>query len=180
MQFAMNACIQGLCDSNLEQTLYDWMPGYKFGTWVGNRVFGRDMGSWGEMLEGTADLFSGGRASAGLKASQRATGTLSIVDDARDVARGRGRSQQRLRELANDPKLGSAERGWIRQEINSIERGTRESIRRPPGKQLAHARGREAAKGYDHVDSPSQLQDRQLHRLQHKYDDFGRKNTERP
>jgi hypothetical protein len=88
MQFAMNACIQGLCDSNLEQTLYDWMPGYKFGTWVGNRVFGRDMGTWGEMLEGTADLFSGGRASAGLKASQRATGTLSIVDDAGDTARG--------------------------------------------------------------------------------------------
>ncbi len=48
----------------------------------------------------------------------------------------------------------------------------------PPGKDLAHERGREAAKGYDY--SNSNLQDRDLHRLQHKYDDFGRANVERP
>ncbi len=35
------------------------------------------------------------------------------------------------------------------QELNSIERGQRSRIRNPPGKQLAHTRGREAAKGYD-------------------------------
>jgi hypothetical protein len=64
--------------------------------------------------------------------------------------------------------------------MNAIERGTRDSIRNPPGKDLAHSRGREAAKGYDHVESPSHLQDRDLHRLQHKFDDFGRKNRERP
>jgi hypothetical protein len=83
-----------------------------------------------------------------------------------------------LRELANDDKLGSADRGWIKQELNSIDRGQRSSIRNPPGKDLAHERGREAAKGYDY--SHSNLQDRDLHRLQHKYDDFGRANAERP
>jgi hypothetical protein len=44
------------------------------------------------MLEGTADLFSGGRASAGLKASQRAGNALGIVDEAgsaRVVEQGR-------------------------------------------------------------------------------------------
>lgn len=91
---------------------------------------------------------------------------------------GRAGKQARLRELANDDKLGSADRGWINQEMNSIERGQRSTIRNPPGKDLAHERGREAAKGYDY--SHSNLQDRDLHRLQHKYDDFGRTNTERP
>ena len=38
--------------------------------------------------------------------------------------------------------------------------------------------GREAAKGYDY--RHSNLQDRDLHRTQHKYDDFGRANAERP
>ncbi|MCH4829757.1 polymorphic toxin type 8 domain-containing protein, partial [Flavobacterium columnare] len=31
-----------------------------------------------------------------------------------------------------------------------IERGNRKSIRNPPGKDLAHERGREAAKGYSY------------------------------
>lgn len=91
---------------------------------------------------------------------------------------GRSGKQSRLRELENDDKLGKADRGWIRQEINSIERGQRSSIRNPPGKDLAHERGREAAKGYGY--KHSNLQDRDLHRLQHKYDDFGRANKERP
>ncbi|MFO1217588.1 MAG: RHS repeat-associated core domain-containing protein [Burkholderiaceae bacterium] len=90
---------------------------------------------------------------------------------------GRAGRQARLRELANDSKLGSADRGWLRQEMNAIERGQRSSIRNPPGKDLAHERGREAAKGYDY--GHSNLQDRDLHRLQHKYDDFGRANAER-
>ena len=77
-----------------------------------------------------------------------------------------------------DPKLGSADRGWIKQEQNAIERGNRKNIRNPLGKDLAHERGREAAKGYGY--EHSNLQDRDLHRLQHKYDNFGRKNAERP
>jgi RHS repeat-associated protein len=93
-------------------------------------------------------------------------------------APGRAGKQARLRALANDDKLGSADRGWIRQEMNAIDRGTRSSIRNPPGKDLAHERGREAAKGYGY--DYSNLQDRDLHRLQHKYDDYGRTNPERP
>lgn len=93
---------------------------------------------------------------------------------------GRAGAQQRLREIAADPNTSSADRGWIRQETNAIDRGTRETIRNPPGKQLAHTRGREAAKGYDHVESPSNLQDTDLHRTQHQFDDFGRANKERP
>ncbi len=101
---------------------------------------------------------------------------IGAAKGAADV--GRAGKQARLRELANDDKLGSADRGWIKQELNSIDRGQRSSIRNPPGKDLAHERGREAAKGYDY--SHSNLQDRDLHRLQHKYDDFGRANAERP
>jgi len=96
------------------------------------------------------------------------------------VTPGRSRSQQRLRQIAADPNTSAADRGWIQQEMNSIERGQRSNIRNPPGKQLAHALGREAAKGYDHVESPSNLQDTDLHQSQHKLDDFGRANNERP
>jgi RHS repeat-associated protein len=91
---------------------------------------------------------------------------------------GRAGKQARLRELAEDPNVSSADRGWIKQEINSIERGQRDTIRNPPGKDLAHERGREAAKDYSY--EHSNLQDRDLHRTQHKYDDFGRANPERP
>lgn len=91
---------------------------------------------------------------------------------------GRTGDQKRLRELVNDDKASSADRGWIQQELNSIQRGQRSRIRRPPGKELAHERGREAAKGYDY--EHSNLQDKDLHDLQHKYDDFGRANRERP
>ncbi|WP_083745815.1 polymorphic toxin type 8 domain-containing protein [Variovorax sp. KK3] len=94
------------------------------------------------------------------------------------TAGGRAGKQSRLRELASDDKLGSGDRGWLEQELNSIARGQRDTLRVPPGKELAHERGREAAKGYgyDH----SNLQDRELHRLQHRYDDWGRSNRERP
>jgi RHS repeat-associated protein len=108
---------------------------------------------------------------------------LKVADKIADAAKGvadvgRAGKQARLRELANDDKLGSADRGWIKQELKSIDRGQRSTIRNPPGKDLAHERGREAAKGYDY--RHSNLQDRDLHRLQHKYDDFGRANAERP
>lgn len=91
---------------------------------------------------------------------------------------GRTGRQQRLREIGADDKMGKGDRGWIKQERNSIERGNRKTVRNPPGKDLAHERGREAAKGYSY--KHSNLQDRDLHRLQHKHDDFGRKNAERP
>ncbi len=91
---------------------------------------------------------------------------------------GRAGKQSRLRDLASNDKLGSADKGWIKQEMNAIENGSRKNIRNPPGKDLAHERGREAAKGYDY--NHANLQDRDLHKLQHKYDNFGRSNAERP
>ena len=91
---------------------------------------------------------------------------------------GRAGKQKRLRELMNDDKVSSADRGWIKQEINSIDCGDRKNIRNPPGKDMAHERGREAAKGYGY--EHSNLQDRDLHRLQHRYDNYGRNNKERP
>jgi len=94
------------------------------------------------------------------------------------VKTGRAGKQDRLKDFLMNDKISSADRGWIQQEVNSIERGNRKNIRNPPGKDLAHERGREAAKGYDY--NYSNLQDRDLHRLQHKYDNFGRSNAERP
>ena len=86
--------------------------------------------------------------------------------------------QARLRSLAGDSKLGSADRGWIKQEMNAVDRGKTVDMRNPPGKDLAHERGRENAKGYGY--GYANLQNHDLHLLQHKYDDYGRANPERP
>jgi hypothetical protein len=63
---------------------------------------------------------------------------------------GRHGQQSRLRELVNDPNLGAADRGWLKQEKNIINKGKRQTMHVPPGKHLAHQRGLEAAKGHDH------------------------------
>ncbi len=82
--------------------------------------------------------------------------------------------EARLRQLGSDPKASSADRGWIRQEINRVDRNRSlpvkqrsggDTLRMPPGKQLAHERGRENHKGYGFV--YANLQDADLHRLQH-------------
>lgn len=127
----------------------------------------------GVVADGLASVipFVPGGAAAGIKVSRYGG---EVTKD----AVGRAGKQARLKKLANDPKLGRADRGWIKQEQNSIARGNRKTIRNPPGKDLAHERGREAAKGYGY--KYSNLQDRKLHRTQHKYDNFGRKNNERP
>ncbi|MDR6489237.1 hypothetical protein J2799_003776 [Chryseobacterium vietnamense] len=114
----------------------------------------------------------GGKAPA-LKALEE------VKTEAKSLIRaGRAGKQDRLRELANDPKVSKADRGWIKSEMNQIARGKRTSIRNPPGKDLAHERGREAAKGYSY--KYAHLQNRKDHRNQHKYDNYGRKNKERP
>ncbi len=78
---------------------------------------------------------------------------------------GRSGKQARLRELANDPNVSKADRGWIKQELNSIRRGQRTNIRVPPGKNLAHRRGFGAKDGFGY--KHSDLQDIDLHKLQH-------------
>lgn len=96
---------------------------------------------------------------------------------------GRLGKQKRLRELANDTKQSSANRGWIKNEIRHIKNKNRKTIRNPRnsrnskssgGTQLVHKRGKEADKGFDY--SETQFNDSDLHKLQHKYDDKGRKN----
>lgn len=110
---------------------------------------------------------------------QSAKETVTSADTSASAeSSGRSGKQARLRELGDDPKVSSADRGWIKNEQRHIENGNRDTIRNPPGKDLAHERGREAAKGYSYKNS--KLQDRDLHKTQHKYDDKGRANKERP
>jgi len=91
---------------------------------------------------------------------------------------GRTEKQERLKEIANDDKQGSANRGWIKQEQNAIAKGKRTTIRNPPGTELAHERGREAAKGYSY--KHAHLKNKADHKAQHRLDNNGRKNKERP
>lgn len=91
--------------------------------------------------------------------------------------------EQRLRQLANDPKLGRSDRGWIKQELNALKRSRltqklRKHIRNPPQMDLAHPPGREAAKGWSY--KYAELRPKALHQLRHKLDKYGRKNKERP
>ncbi|MFP4309645.1 MAG: polymorphic toxin type 8 domain-containing protein, partial [Desulfococcaceae bacterium] len=64
----------------------------------------------------------------------------------------------------------SVDRGWIKKDMNQIKRGTRKNVRVPPGKNLAHRRGFEAKKGYGY--EHSDLQDIDLHKLQHKHEGY--------
>jgi len=98
--------------------------------------------------------------------------------DLKCSVKGRTGKQAKLKQLAGDDKLGSRDRGFLKQDLNQIDRGKRETLRVPPGKQLAHDRGREAQKGYGY--EHSKLQDTDLHNLQHKHDNNGKLNKERP
>jgi len=94
---------------------------------------------------------------------------------------GRTGKQARLRELAEDDKLGAADRGWLNQEINAIKRKSKRkgrdgklrpqtNIRNPPGKDLAHRRGERASQGFSY--KTAVLQDVDLHRLEHKHEGY--------
>lgn len=86
------------------------------------------------------------------------------------VASGRAGRQARLRQLAHDTRVSRADRGWIRQEMHQIRRGTRRSIRVPRGKHLAHRRGFEARHGHSY--QHSDLQGIRDHRLQHRFEGY--------
>ena len=92
--------------------------------------------------------------------------------------KGKQSRQQRLTDLKDDAKVSSADRGWIKQEKNEVSRGKKKHLRNPPGKDLAHERGRENAKGYGY--EHANLQNKKDHKTQHKFDDYGKKNKERP
>ncbi|WP_312901538.1 polymorphic toxin type 8 domain-containing protein [Chryseobacterium taichungense] len=137
-----------------------------------------------KVVSGAFDLSTIGLAALGgpegmLMSQGGKAPVLKVVEEVKNLQKaGRAGKQARLRELATDPKLGKADKGWLKSDINKVTKGKRNTIRNPPGKDLAHERGREAAKGYSY--EYSHLQDRPLHRKQHKYDNGGRKNKERP
>jgi RHS repeat-associated protein len=89
---------------------------------------------------------------------------------------GRSGKQDRLREIGNDDKASSSDRGWIASEQNQISSGNRSSIRVPPGKNLAHRRGKEARKGYNY--SHSDLQDEVTHKTQHRVEKKKKKDDQ--
>ena len=95
----------------------------------------------------------------------------------KSTPKGRTSRQTRLRELGDDSKLGKADRGWIKQERNNMKRKNRSTIRNPIGKVLAHPRGKEAAKSYSYKESQLQLESN--HKLQHKYDNNGKRNKDK-
>ncbi|UTX49575.1 polymorphic toxin type 8 domain-containing protein [Chryseobacterium sp. MA9] len=137
-----------------------------------------------KVVNGSFDLATIGMAALGgpegvLTMQGGKAPAIKAVEEVKNLQKaGRNGKQARLRELAEEPKLGKADKGWLKSDINKVAQGKRTTIRNPPGKDLAHERGREAEKGYSY--KYSHLQDRSLHRKQHKYDNGGRKNKERP
>jgi RHS repeat-associated protein len=113
----------------------------------------------------------GSYAARGLRAASKADNVVNSVKTVKKV--GRTGKQARLRALANDDKVSSALRGEIKRDINEIKRGKRPTIRVPKGYQLAHRRGFEARKGYGYAHSDLQII--KNHKIQHKYDKYGRR-----
>jgi len=134
------------------------------------------LASYAGVLPLAGDLAKVGKINKHINTIENAIDALKTADNAKSL--GRTGKQAKLRELATDPKLGKADKGWLKSDINQVSKGKRTTVRNPPGKDLAHERGREAAKGYSY--KHSNLQNRKDHRNQHKYDNGGRKNKERP
>ena len=114
------------------------------------------------------------------KAVVRTETAVSTETSSKELAKiGRQGKEKRLVEISEDWRTGKADRGWIIQEQNHAKREGRgmsgsKVLRNPPGKVLAHKPGKEAAKGFDY--SHADLQEIELHKTQHKYDNFGKKN----
>ena len=147
---------------------------------VGN-IVGAALDGAGLIVDVAATAIPGipGGAATAIKALKVANSieNVAIANYAKkSTPKGRTGRQARLRELGNDSKLGKADRGWIKQERNNMKRKNRSTIRNPIGKVLAHPRGKEAAKGYSYKESQLQLESN--HKLQHKYDDNGKRNKD--
>jgi len=98
-----------------------------------------------------------------------------MFDEQQTKNTGRSGKYNRMKVLMDDPKTPSSLRGWLKQEQNAVQKGKRNNMRMPVGYDLAHPRGLEAKKGYDH--RKSKFQSRDLHRTQHKIDNGGRKQV---
>jgi hypothetical protein len=128
-------------------------------------------------IPGTGQALKAAKIASAVRTANRAA---DKVVDAGRVGKnfaGKQTRERRLKDVVNDDRVSSADRGWIRQEINEVAAGKKSHLRNPPGKDLAHERGREAAKGYGY--EHANLQDRATHRRQHDFDNFGRNNKER-
>ena len=97
---------------------------------------------------------------------------------------GKLKQQEKLKMCAYDLKLGNHLRGWIKQEINSIERKTKNKNNRikrrlkvPPGYELAHERGREKTKGFGYEHSNLILKIDRI--IKHMFDNNGKFNKSR-
>ena len=108
------------------------------------------------------------------KRASKAASTKQAISKQLKNAGRRGK-QARLRALAEDPKISKSIRGQIKNDMRHIQLKHRsvKRIRVPAGYNLAHKRGYEAWKGYSYKHSVLQLVS--LHRLQHKYDRYGRR-----
>ena len=135
-----------------------------------------DKVSTADRVEAGAHLAVGlAAAEAGYRTGNAASKSVSRIPEAdtatqnarAGVSRSHQGRQQRLREIAEDPKASSADRGWIRNEMRQVESGNRSAIRTPPGKDLRHPAGRPAAQGHDYAETV--LQERALHYTQHRY-----------
>ena len=148
---------------------------------VGN-IVGAALDGAGLIVDVAATAIPGipGGAATAIKALKVANSieNVTIANYAKkSTPKGRTGRQTRLRELGDEPKLGKADRGWIKQERNNMKRKNRSTIRNPTGKVLAHPRGKEAAKGYSYKESQLQLESN--HKLQHKYDNNGKRNKDK-
>ena len=92
---------------------------------------------------------------------------------------------QRLLDLLYKNSTSKFDKGWIKQEINMINKkwknkngNYKKNIRNPPGKDLAHEYGRELSKGYGYEHTHFKL--KKDHINQHRFDLGGKKNKDRP
>lgn len=125
---------------------------------------------------GTIALSIGGGPEGMLSLQGGKAPALKGVEEVKNLAKaGRSGKQARLRELGNDPKVSSFNRGWIKNELRHIKNGDRKTIRNPRnsrnsktrGTELAHPRKQRAKDGNSYKDA--KFQDADLHKLEHKY-----------
>jgi len=140
-------------------------------------VVGSEVGVPGMAVGG--GLILGGTMKVGLGAYLMNNASKNIQNNnassSANSNKGRSGKQARLRELGNDPKVSSSNRGWIKNELRHIKNGDRKTIRNPRnsrnsktrGTELAHPRGKRAKDGNSYKDA--KLQDADLHKLEHKY-----------
>ncbi|WLR43096.1 RHS repeat-associated core domain-containing protein [Bacillus carboniphilus] len=99
---------------------------------------------------------------------KKASRTLSAVK------KGRTGRQGKLKALVSDPKAPKHVKGFIKNQMRHRKiNGKKRHLNNPPGYELAHKRGYEARKGYSY--RYTVLQNTKNHKLQHKYDRYGKK-----